>query len=101
MPQASVEPLFTKLELVEPIPEAFSQTVTFWQSAFGLTVSKTVTAAVQLFKFELRSVTVKVTKFGPAIFAQVKVESFRLKDRIPHASLGTVIHSGCRCIACT
>jgi hypothetical protein len=66
-----VEPLFTAAELVAPIPAPFNHTVTFWQIAFGFTVSRTVTVAVQILKLPFTSVTVKVTVLEPATFAQV------------------------------
>ena len=50
------------------------------QTIFGGTVSNTVTAAVHVFELAFSSVTVNVTVFVPAIFAQVKVESLNTSD---------------------
>jgi hypothetical protein len=41
--QLSVEPLFTWAAVIEPVPAAFSITVTFWQRALGGWLSTTVT----------------------------------------------------------
>ena len=70
-----------------PVPDAFNCTVTFWQSAVGSVTSRTVIAAVQVAVLPLTSVTVRVTVFGPATFAQVNALLFRLKLAMPQASV--------------
>ena len=65
MPQLSLEPLFICAAVMVAFPALFNCTMMFWQIAVGAMLSCTVTVAVQVAVFPLRSVTVNVTKFGP------------------------------------
>src|SRR5207249_10716163 len=56
------------------------------QTATGLTLSSTVTVAVQVCALPLTSVTVRVTRLGPTL-AQVKVFGLTLIEAMPQASL--------------
>ena len=84
--QASLEPLFTSLAEVVPLPDPSKVTVTSWQLATGGTVSSTVTVAPQEETLPFTSVTVKVTVWlGTS--AQVNVLSSKEMLAIPQASL--------------
>ena len=85
IPQASEEPLFTAAAVVEPVPFASKETLTFLQSAIGATASTTVTVAEQVELFPFTSVTVKVTGFAPT-FEQLNEVIFRLVEAMPQAS---------------
>jgi hypothetical protein len=67
IPHASDEPLFTKAAVVEALPVASSQIVTFCVTTTGLIVSFTVTTAVAEFTLEFTSVTVSVTVLVPTL----------------------------------
>ena len=60
MPQTSLEPLSIAVALMAPLPLALSCTLTSWQEAVGAISSTTVTVAVQVLEFPLKSVAVKV-----------------------------------------
>src|SRR5438105_6652260 len=68
------------------LPVASSCTVMFWQTATGLTLSSTVTVAVQVCSLPFTSVTVRVTGLGPTL-AQVKVLGVTLIEAMPQASV--------------
>lgn len=85
IPHASFDPLLTCVAVIEVVPEAFSGTVIFLQSAVGGTLSTTVTVAVQVETFPLLSVTVNVTVFEP-ILAHVNVDGETESEAIPQAS---------------
>ena len=65
----------------EIVPPLFKYIVGFWQIKFGRVVSTTETVALQLEEFELISVTVRVTKFGPR-FTQLKLELDKTNELI-------------------
>ena len=61
--------------------------MTFLQSAFGRSVSETVTDAAQVVVFPATSVAVTVTVFPPRL-AQVNNDDEPVKDKIPQLSVG-------------
>ena len=73
--------------VVLPLPALFNWTVTGWQIATGAIKSRTVTAAEHVLLLPLTSVTVRITVFGPATLAQVKLLLFSVVVAMPQASL--------------
>jgi len=85
IPHASELPLLIWAAAKVAVPDEFRFTVMFWQIATGLTLSTTVTVAVQVEEFPFTSVTVSVTVFAPT-FEQLKVDGETLSEAIPQAS---------------
>ena len=84
--QLSELPLFTAVAVVAPVPVLLSCTVTFWQTAFGLTVSTMDTIAVHVELLLLTSVTVNVTVLLLTL-EQLNVVMSNARLAIPQASL--------------
>ena len=86
IPQASVDPLFTWLWVIEAVPVPLSCTVRFWQIIVGRMVSLIVIIPAQVAVFPELSVTVRITGLAPTL-AQLNVGTFKVKDNIPQLSV--------------
>ena len=92
MLQLSELPPSMSATVIDALPEAFSWTVTFWQTTVGLVLSTTVTVAVQEEVLLLTSVTVRVTLLGP-ILEQLKEAGVTLKAESPQLSAEPLLMS--------
>jgi hypothetical protein len=85
IPQASEDPLLMSAPVMVALPDAFSWTVMFWQTATGSMVSCTVTVLLQDEELPFTSVTVNATGLAPML-AQVNAVVLGVSVAIPQAS---------------
>src|SRR5580700_6630564 len=85
MPQLSKLPPSTSLAWILALPLLSSCTVIDWQSAVGAVLSCTVTVALHVEAFPLKSVTVSVTVLSPVLL-HVKLFGDTLSDPMPQLS---------------
>ena len=92
MLQLSELPPSMSATVIDALPEAYSWTVTLWQTTVGQVLSTTVTVAVQEEVLLLTSVTVRVTLLGP-ILEQLKEAGATLTEESPQLSAEPLLMS--------